>query len=362
MRAVSLIALINLGEAILWHPRKALEKRPYLENKRHNASKHKELLKSQGWWSARRHLLNDGEDLPARFDWRNIKGVSYVTRDLNQHIPKYCGSCWAHAAISSLSDRLKIMRNATWPDINLSVQFVLNCLTEAGSCFGGSDILLYDEIYTTGGIPDETCESYIADDEVCEPQNRCRNCFGPPGSGRCIPQPVYDVYGISGLGYMEASGFSDPDPKTMSSRDHGRDASSFVKDLATTLRFSGRRANTDDEMVTAMKAEIFARGPISCVVDAETMFNLTKSGVVDAPGEAANHVISVAGWEIEETTQKEYWIIRNSWGTYWADKGWGKVYTGHNYALIESFCSWAEPKLPAVLITHDNKSSLVDEL
>lgn len=57
------------------------------------------------------------DHLPAAFDWRNVNGTSYVTRSLNQHIPKYCGSCWAHAALSSFSDRLKIMRQAQWPDM-----------------------------------------------------------------------------------------------------------------------------------------------------------------------------------------------------------------------------------------------------
>ena len=70
---------------------------------------------------------NNKSDLPTYWDWRNIDGSNFVTKNLNQHIPKYCGSCWAHGALSALADRIKIMRKAAFPDINLSIQVILNC-------------------------------------------------------------------------------------------------------------------------------------------------------------------------------------------------------------------------------------------
>lgn len=45
----------------------------------------------------------------------------------------------AHGAASALADRIKIARGAKGPDINLAIQYILNCGGEvAGSCHGGS--------------------------------------------------------------------------------------------------------------------------------------------------------------------------------------------------------------------------------
>ena len=95
------------------------------------------------------------EELPKRFTWSNINGTSYITTPKNQHLPVYCGSCWAHAAMSSLADRIKIARmnrlaqdygelcgdrepEISLFDISLSIQFILNCGgSVAGSCLGG---------------------------------------------------------------------------------------------------------------------------------------------------------------------------------------------------------------------------------
>ena len=108
----------------------------------------------------RPHEYIDLKDLPANWDWRNIDGINYLSWSRNQHIPQYCGSCWAHGPTSSIADRINIVRNRTWPDMTISPQVIINC-NAGGSCNGGEPI----DVYIFGhqnGFPEETCQAYQA--------------------------------------------------------------------------------------------------------------------------------------------------------------------------------------------------------
>eukprot|EP00657_Telonema_sp_P-1_P009842 TRINITY_DN4075_c0_g1_i2.p1 TRINITY_DN4075_c0_g1~~TRINITY_DN4075_c0_g1_i2.p1 ORF type:complete len:304 (-),score=125.36 TRINITY_DN4075_c0_g1_i2:38-949(-) len=161
------------------------------------------------------------EALPANFSWCDKDGVNYCTKSLNQHIPQYCGSCWAHGSVSALGDRIKIMRKAQAPEINLSVQHLLNC-GGVGSCHGGSVDGPYQWLHgistkTGSGISYDTSNPYMAcssesDQGICtagkwdcSDENVARTCSTFPPIGFCGAIKNYPNATISEYGSIEGA-------------------------------------------------------------------------------------------------------------------------------------------------------------
>jgi len=165
--------------------------------------------------------------LPDAFDWRSTTfgGASeprnLCTNSRNQHIPQYCGSCWAHGSVSALGDRIKIKRNGTGIDINLSVQHVLNC-NGGGTCHGGSVPGPYQWLsdlsaQTGKGISYETSQPYLAcssestegicksADWSCTPQNIARTCSTFPPAGSCVAIAEYPHATIADFGTISGA-------------------------------------------------------------------------------------------------------------------------------------------------------------
>jgi cathepsin X len=231
----------------------------------------------------------DPSDLPDSFNWGNVSGISYLTRVLNQHVPQYCGSCWAHGAISSLADRIKIARNAVGPDINLSIQYILNCGGDiAGSCHGGSATGVYEYVKKAGYIPYESCLPYVACsgesdegfcpyvDSSCSPLNTCRTCAD-------FDEECVEIY---------------PFPNA-------------------TIEEYGTYTWLPD--VEKIKAEIFARGPVAATIDAEPLLKHQRGVIRDHKiwHMIPNRIVSIVGWGSDDIG--EYWIVRNSWGEDWGE-------------------------------------------
>jgi cathepsin X len=261
------------------------------------------------------HTYVSSVALPEAFSWENVDGESYLTHSLNQHLPQYCGSCWAHGSISALGDRIKIARKGKGDDINLSIQYILNCGAEtAGSCHGGYHTGVYQLIQDMGYVPFDTCMPYIACsaestegfcphvDTTCKKDNICRTCdtFGGMG-GKCVEIDYFPNATVAEYGMIEYD---------------------------------------TDKIMT----EIYTRGPVAATINAEPIVEYTGGVFADADADkGTNHIVSIVGWGMDETTGKKHWIVRNSWGHYWGEMGFIRVEMGQNILGLEGEVAWATP-------------------
>ena len=160
----------------------------------------------------------------------------------NQLVPEFCEAGWAEASTSSLADRFNIMNGKSKYLVNLNTQTVINCKT-GGSCKGGTPTGMYYFAHTHG-VPDNTCQQYTGKDseETCTDFDVCRDCKSRP--------PTEDETGLDGCWSID---------------NYQR---YYAKEFGLVQGSS------------AMKKEIFKRGPISCGMHVTKKFtNHQKGGI-----------------------------------------------------------------------------------
>ena len=246
--------------------------------------------------------------LPKNMDWRNVDGRNYMSWNKNQHIPQYCGSCWAQGTTSALADRFNILTGLTnYTPIGLNAQVIINC-EAGGSCNGGDPALVYEYAFNNG-IPDSSCEQYIAhnlDNRACGDYDLCKDCVPPPpapgddGLDQCGPV-AHKKYYVSEYYYISGA--------------------------------------------DAMKSDLAQYGPISCGIQATPEFDVYTGGYIYSQHLDTieiNHEVSVIGYGVTEDGT-EYWIGRNSWGTYWGDYGFFYMQMYTDNLGIEQDCTAGIP-------------------
>lgn len=184
---------------------------------------------------------------------------------------------------------------------------MINC-NAGGTCDGGNPAGVYEYAHTKG-LPHTSCEQYTAYnlvDRDCDAIDVCRDCTWPP-----------PAEGDSGLENCQAVEF----PKY------------YVSEY---YKLSG---------ADQMKAELYANGPISCGMDVTDAFldydgTYIYSEVKKFP--LINHEISIVGYSVNDQGE-EYWIGRNSWGTYWADYGFFYIKMHSDNLAIERNCLAGTP-------------------
>ncbi|KAJ3435621.1 hypothetical protein M0813_07050 [Anaeramoeba flamelloides] len=91
----------------------------------------------------------------------------------------------------------------------------------------------------------------------------------------------------------------------------------------------------------AVKMALYQMGPLAVSTDVSEAFMFYSSGVLDDKNchngwPDLVHAVLLVGWGVEDNN--EYWLVKNSWSTWWGDEGYIKIQTKGNVCGI---ATWA---------------------
>jgi cathepsin L len=198
---------------------------------------------------------------PASLDWRDTDGIVTPVKDQGG-----CGSCWAFSATETIESAVGLATKGDYLPL-LSPQQLVSCAPNPDDCGG------------TGGCEGST--QPLAFTYVAEKGMELNSDYPYKGrDGTCTDSSSAPVVGITGQVDLPTNNY------------------------------------------TALLSAIASAGPIAISVDAS--WGGYESGIYEPKASGISttidHAVQLVGYGTENG--KDYWLVRNSWGTSWGEKGY----------------------------------------
>merc|ERR1719323_1768958 len=220
-------------------------------------------------------------DAPDTLDWRLYGAVTPVK---DQSV---CGSCWSFGSVGSLEGTLYLNTNKL---VRLSQQALVDCSWGFGNNGGdgGEDWRVYQWMMAHGGIPTE-------------------DSYGP---------------------YLGQDGYCRADKATVG------------------LKIKGW-VNVTSGSQEALKVAIASRGPVSVAIDAGLKsLSFYSHGVYYEPECSStdlDHAVLAVGYGT--IGGEDYWLVKNSWSTYWGNDGYVLMSQKNNNCGVATDATYVLPDM-----------------
>jgi hypothetical protein len=214
----------------------------------------------------------------------------------------WCGASWAISTSSIASDRFGIQSKGK-ENVDLASQQFLSCVRKQQGCHGGHLDAAWNYFRKTGLIEEE-CLPYTAKVQTCK--IKPRDTLRTAGCGRPLNVPRTGLYKVS----------------------------------------PAYSLNNETDIMT----EIKKYGPVQATMKVYQDFFAYKSGIYRHSALSENevfgyHSVRIVGWGEDRVGYQlvKYWLVANSWGTWWGENGFFRILRGNNECDIEKyiFAAWA---------------------
>ena len=226
---------------------------------------------------------NADAHIPEYHDWRLFGAVNPVK---DQAV---CGSCWSFGTSGTIEGQYFVK---TGHLVRLSEQQLIDCSWQEGDngCNGGEDFRAYQYIMKAGGIA------------------------------------LNDVYG----GYI------------------GQDGKCHDHAVPKAVQLAGW-VNVTQYNPSALQAAIFENGPVTVAINANPRtFTFYSHGVYSDPAckgtpDDLDHQVLAVGYGV--INGEKFWLIKNSWSTYWGNDGYVLISQRNNMCGVTTDATFPLIKL-----------------
>jgi len=211
--------------------------------------------------------------VPENIDWTK-KGAVTPVKNQGQ-----CGSCWSFSTTGGIEGQWKMAGN---PLVSLSEQELVSCDNIDQGCDGGlmANAYLWLLNNRSGHITTEAAYPYVSGDGIAP---SCQNQGKPVGA---TITGHYNIY------------------------------------------------HSEDQM----KAWVGENGPLSIAVDASAWQMYFGGIMTSCGGSQLDHGVLIVAYGVDTAKDNlPYWLIKNSWGASWGDKGYIPVYRGNDQCLLSHY-------------------------
>ena len=228
------------------------------------------------------HIVKVTNAAPDAWDWRD-KGYVSPVKDQGS-----CGSCWAFSTVANL-EGLYYKKKGTM--VTMSEQMLVDCDTYDSACNGGLMEYAFTWLQENGGIMTDTDYPYKGYKSTCR-----------------------------------------------------SDASKYVDMTITGYTKLGSSSSTWDPVdEDEIKEFLYETGPLAVALNANPL-QTYSSGILDktssqCPTSGINHAVTMVGYG---TADKDYWIVKNSWGKSWGESGYFRIRRGNGTCGINCYITTAK--------------------